>query len=225
MFVRSRLDGSKVIRAVLNGEIVWRGYRYLYDDFSGPSLKTSLWDIFGGTFGTVTIVNGECHIENTTGVSKDNLGISSKLAFPVGTTYRVRSKNPQGRHASLIGFGNSPFTAYPHGAAGVGITRYSRADVPNSVALSVEDDTNTNRYIDNVGETEDSRDYAIYEMVRVSETVVELYRNGVLEATAANVVFANDYPIFLAADGWSNANQSTTTKIVIDWVEVIGPLE
>jgi len=188
------------------------------EDFSSNSLDTNLWGVFGNSFGSVTVSNGECEIRNSTGGSDDNVALYSEFLLPVGSKLTVRSKNTQGRHAAVLGFGNSPYYPYPHARSQIGTTWYSRADdVSSTVSFKDENnETNTSN-----GVTQDLRSYQVFELRRRNDFLIEYYRNGTLEYSNSSRVFANEYPVYISADGWSNTNVSGLDNvIVVDYIKV-----
>jgi hypothetical protein len=177
-------------------------------------LDESKWNVHGNTFGTVTSSNGELLITNTSGSSTSYIGVSTIQTFSVGTTITVRSRDLAGRHCSLIGFGASGFYPYPHAAGGnFGCTWYSRGDIGTST-ISIRSENNATLTYEGV--TQDLRQYQIFKLKRVSSSVVEFYRNDVLEYTATGLVLANNYSAYFSNDGWSNPNSTS-----IDYISVV----
>lgn len=185
--------------------------------FQGSTLNTSLWTTYGTNRGTITVSNGECTINNSAkaGTSLSAcIGMYSNISFPVGTSITVRSKNTSGRHASVIGFGVAPNGPYVHGQSIIGTTWYSRNDVATSTISLYDENGSTTGGTSSV--TQDLRQYQVFRIDRVSSTQIKYYRNGILEYNLTGVLFANNYPIFFACDGWYNGNVTT----VIDYIVV-----
>lgn len=188
------------------------------DNFSGSSLDTNIWSTFGTQHGSITVSNSECTINNSSGGNPDKIGIYSNIQFPVGMSISVRVKHTSGRHASLIGFGESVWEPYPHAGTSIGYTWYSREDNVSSTIGSYYDENGTTSP-DFPTATQDLTNYQILSLYRVSESQVDLYRNGVLELSRTGVKFQNRYSVYFSADGWSNVNKSGMDNIiVIDWV-------
>ena len=190
----------------------------LVDKFLGSSLDTSIWSTFGTSNGTITVTNNECTIKNTVSGSQTALayciGMYSNLSFPVGTSITVRSKNTSGRHASVIGFGNTPNGPYTHGQSIIGTTWYSRADVATSTISVYDENGSTAGGTSSV--TQDLRNYQVFRIKRISSSQIEFYRNGVLEYSMTGILMADSYPVYFACDGWYSGNVTT----VIDYVVV-----
>lgn len=182
------------------------------DNFNGLTLNSSYWGTFGTSYGSISVNNGECTIRNATGNSNQLIGIYSLLSFPVGMSLTVRSKNTQGRHSSLIGFGGSPYTPYPHGGGSIGCTWYARADNASS-NVSIRGENLATSFA--TPTSQDLRDYQTFRMERLSSTQIAIYRNDVLEHTFNGIPLANDYPVYFSADGWSNDNVGGTDNIIV----------
>lgn len=191
----------------------------LVERFSGDTLNTDIWDTFGDAYGSITVSNGECEIVNSTGTNTQWLGIYSIETFGVGMKLTVRSKNTSGRHASLIGFGESIWRPYPHAGNTVGCTWYSRADVPSSTIASYCDEDGITGSSGSA--TQDLREYQTFSLERTSSSEVKFYRNEILEHTLSGAKFENNYSVYFSADGWSNVNRAGLDDIiVIDYVIV-----
>ena len=191
----------------------------LYDDFTGASLDTSTWSTFGTTYGSITVSNGICSVNNATGETGTTIGMYSNQTFGVGTTITVRSRIASGRHGAMIGFGASPYPAYPQYTSPpvIGFSWYGRND----------DSTSTINWYDENGtsspgysHTQNTNSFQVFKVVRESSTNFKVYRNDVLEANAT-ATFAGNYSVFFTAEGWSNTNRSGLDDIVeIDYIEV-----
>jgi hypothetical protein len=199
--------GKNNIMATVYGSIP-----LLFDHFN--SLNSSVWNTHGSTYGTVSVSSSQLSIVNTSANASNYIGIHSIQTFSVGTTIVVRSRDSGGRHCSLIGFGTSVFFPFPHATGGsYGCTWYSRGDVGTST-MSWRSENNVSGVYDSA--TEDLRQYQIFKMIRVSSSVVEFYRNDILEYTATGLVLANNYHVYFSNDGFSNPNSS-----LIDYISVI----
>lgn len=217
-----RLGNERVKELRLGGNVIHRNYLYLRDEFDGDALDATRWDTVNtiGT-GTIDVVNGSLVITDGDEVVHDGemgtffTGIVSKLAFPVGTRYRARARNPVGRHAALIGFANAPTAPHQHESVDPGMSWYSRADIPDNIVASYTDEVGA---VHDLSRANSHADWVVLEIRRVSDTTVEFYENDVLVHTQDSLVFANDYKVFFGCDSWS-----PTTTMEVDWVEVIGP--
>jgi hypothetical protein len=190
----------------------------LSDTFDGSSLDTDIWSTFGTQHGSVTVSNGECIINNSSGGESDKIGIYSNIQFPVGMSISARVKNTSGRHSSLIGFGESVWEPYPHAGTSIGCTWYSRADNTSSTIGSYYDE-NGNTPPDFPQATQNLTNYQILSLYRVSESQVDFYRNGIFELSRTGVKFQNKYSVYFSADGYSNVYSGGMDNIiVIDWV-------
>lgn len=218
-----RADGVRVKELRLGGEVIFRNYPYLRDDFNGAGINTDLWELRDPQgVGGVTVTNGITVFTNddTTydGTYAPFLAVISKEAFPVGSRYRVRARNPQGRHVGMIGFCNDPETPFVRGGNGApGMSWYSRGDIPDNVVASYVDELDNQGYLARSG---DYTDWVVLELYRESTSVVKFYENGTLVHTASGLQLANDYKVFFGCDSWS-----PTTTLEVDWVEVIGPFD
>lgn len=182
------------------------------DHFNGSSLDSSKWATFGDSYGTIAVNNSICTITNTN-VAYNWNGIYSLKTFGVGTIITVKSKNTSGRHASLIGFGESPWWAYPHAmSSGSAFTWYSRADAHTSTISWRSENGTTGSYS---SATQNLTGDQVFKLVRVSSSVVEVYRNDVLEYTATGLVFANNHHLYFSLDG-----HTTPDVVEIDYITV-----
>ena len=184
----------------------------LREKFQGTSLDTSVWTPFGLEFGSITVANGECTITNTSNNSSAEIGMYTNVSFPIGMILTVVSKNIDGRHSSVVGFGTSPYVPYPHARATTACTWYSRADVPNSTGSYNDENNNTGTIS---GIHDNLTNYQTFTIERVSSTNVKFYRNGSLQWDLSGPVFANDYPVYFSADGWSPTNTIKISGVVI----------
>lgn len=224
MFIRSKIDGKKVIRGTLNGEICWRGYRYLYDDFTSTEVDTDLWDIVDpSNTNDYSIVNGQFRISNESGTTGSSnvpvVGIVSKITFPIGTVIRTRVRNPLGRHASIVAMSKDiPTSPFPHSGTVPAISIYSREDNNTIVYGSYRDELGNTGSLDRT--SDNIREFEVVELRRELDGSVTFYRDSVLVHTTRGAVFTGDYFVYFMVDSWT-----LTTKLDIDWVEVIGPIE
>lgn len=195
----------------------WIHKETLGDSFN-DSLNPSIWSTFGTQYGSIVVSNGKCIITNSFGTSDNKIGIYSNKSFPVGTTIVVKSKNTSGRHASLIGFGESAWWPYPHGSGNttdVGVTWYSRSDSVTST-MSISDENGEKFSFQ--PESQDLSGDQILSIERTSSSEIRFYRNEVLEHTFSGLSISGEYPIYFSADGWFNENGSGDVVIEIDWV-------
>jgi len=175
-------------------------------------LDYSKWGVHGSANGTVTASSGILTINNTSANAALYNGIYSLDTFPVGTAISVRSRGVTGRHHALIGFGASPYYPFPHAGTVPGCTWYSRADIQTST-LSWRSESGAVGSYDTV--TENLTNFQVFKMIRTSSSIVEFYRDNILEYTATGLVLANDYSVYVSADGFMNPN-----TMYVDWISV-----
>jgi hypothetical protein len=186
-----------------------------YDDFTS-SIDTNMWDVINPEFGTLSVSNSELTISNTSGSSSSMMGILSKNSFPIGTRFISRVKHVAGQHSCYIGmFESVPTTVGPHGGSVQGAAFYGRA-TQNDTIGSYRDENNKGgyaQYSNILGDT-----FYKFELYRESASTLRFYVDDVLVHTTSNVLFQNDYKLFLGGDGYTNPN-----TMVVDYAQIITP--
>jgi hypothetical protein len=159
------------------------------------------------------VSDGELTITNSTGSSTNYIGAASQVRFPVGTTFKARVKNTEGRHSAVVAIGESPFYPFPHaGGSNVGASLYSRADnISATMSLRRESGTTAT----GTPGVQDYRNYQILELRRVTADLIEFYVDGVKVGQFTTAGLTNDYFVYFSADGHTKPN-----TIVVDRVEV-----
>lgn len=218
-----RADGVRVKELRLGGEVIFRNYPYLRDDFNGAGIDTNVWDIidpdatgdYSVSGGVLNIYNDDTVNDGTSNVPL--VGIISKKTFPVGATVEARVNNPQGRHAGMIGFfATTPTSVGAHGGSVPGFNWYARRDI-NSTVISHRDENDVGGYTQR---TENFGSYHVLKIERVDASTIKFYKDNVLVHTLTGVTFANDYRVCFICDSWTDI-----TEINVDWVEAIGPFD
>lgn len=203
-------------------------YTNLIENFDGTSIDTSKWDqIRPNGVNAFIVNNGILNVGLTVGSSASygytTVLLRSKDVFPVGTRYRVRARNSSGNAAALIGFSNNNTTVGIRSDGEIGCSWYSRNDYGttayDNIYPSLTDENGQKFYqIDESGPIDT---YSILEIRRVSETILEFYKDDVLVKTVSNYMFADDYSVFVGLSNNTSKNSSITMDV--DWIEVIAP--
>ena len=228
------VTGAKIHTTALSSEQIYKEYitglsvdnignihassytETIEDNFDGTSLSDN-WIPFGEQFGDISMANGECTIKNLSGGVNDQIGIYSKATIPVGGRVTVVSKNPQGRHSSVIAVGTAPFVPYPHGGAitsGPSFSWYSRADAVTS-NISGRDSNGVTFYA-SAPNANDLRSYSEFQIHRETENSIALYKDGVLVLRKTDFYFTGNHHVYFSTDGHTRPSVITIDSVRIE---------
>jgi hypothetical protein len=88
---------------------------------------------------------------------------------------------------------------YPHGGGDAALTWYARDDGTSVISMRNEEGKTSTIAPAN---HQDLREYQILEFHRVSETQIDIYRNGIQINHGLDIVFGDDYYFYASIDGW-----------------------
>jgi hypothetical protein len=192
------------------------------DFFDDGSLDTGKWFTIGTNYGTISESDGTLFIENSSGGDDDAIGIVSEdKVISVGEKAVARSRNPSGRHSTLLAIGSDTgssdgskgyFYPYPHSAGGPGVSYYGRAD--NDTSTFSKHDENGNKEFSEYGSHPAQSEFIKVEIHRPDDSTVEIYINGTLAHTWSGA-FTEDYHVYFSTDG-----HTKPSRIYVDYVYV-----
>jgi hypothetical protein len=193
------------------------------DFFDDGSLDTGKWFTIGTSYGTISESDGTLFIENSSGGDDDAIGIVSEdKVISVGEKAVARSRNPSGRHSTLLAIGSDTgssdgskgyFYPYPHSAGGPGVSYYGRADNDTST-FSKHDENGDKAYSSYESGHHGQSDFIEVEIHRPDDSTVEIYIDRNLEHTW-NGTFTEDYHVYFSTDGYDKPS-----RIYVDYVYV-----
>lgn len=148
--------------------------------------------------------------------------VSNEKVISVGEKVVAKSRNPRGRHSTLIGIGSDTgstegqggyFYPYPHSGGGPGVTYYGRAD-NNTSTFSKHDENGDTAYASHDGHPAQDNLTKV-EIHRPDSSTVEIYINDTLEHTWTGQ-FSEDYHVYFSTDGYDKPSQIYVDYVYVD---------